>query len=84
HNYGKSYFLESTDKIKSIKIKVIEKGVTETSCDIVEIKDLERAHWLSKLVTFSATQEDIVKRAEECKLPLVIRALLAVERHQWL
>ncbi|MGL9758429.1 MAG: AAA family ATPase [Wolbachia sp.] len=72
HDYENSRFLKSTDKIKSIEIKGIEEGVTEKSSDIVEIKDLERAHWLGKLVAFSATQEDIVKRAEECKLPLVI------------
>ncbi|MFP3023977.1 MAG: UvrD-helicase domain-containing protein [Wolbachia sp.] len=72
HDYEKSHFLQSTEKTKNIEIKVTEEGVTEKSSDVVEIKDLERAHWLGKLVTFSATQEDIVKRAEECELPLVI------------
>ncbi|WP_250296688.1 ankyrin repeat domain-containing protein [Wolbachia endosymbiont of Oedothorax gibbosus] len=75
HDYENSRFLKSTDKTKSIEIKETEEGIIEKSSDNVhnvEIKDLERAHWLGKLVTFGATQEDIVKRAEECRLPLII------------
>ncbi|MGL9726244.1 MAG: hypothetical protein ACR5KV_06595 [Wolbachia sp.] len=51
-------------------MKVAEEEVTEASCDTVEIKDLERAHWLGKLVTFSVIQEDVVESHED--LPLVI------------
>ncbi|MFP3022100.1 MAG: AAA family ATPase [Wolbachia sp.] len=72
HDYENSCFLKSTDKIRSIEIKEIEEGATKKSSVTVEIKDLERLHWLGKPVTFSETQENIVKRVEDCKLPLVI------------
>ncbi|KAG8174186.1 hypothetical protein JTE90_005905 [Oedothorax gibbosus] len=75
HDYENSRFLKSTDKTKSIEIKETEEGIIEKSSDNVhnvEIKDLQRAHWLGKLLTFSATQEGIVKDVENYKLPLVI------------
>uniref|UniRef100_A0AAU7YLK4 Ankyrin repeat domain-containing protein n=2 Tax=unclassified Wolbachia TaxID=2640676 RepID=A0AAU7YLK4_9RICK len=72
HKYRKSVFLDRQDRPEKIEVKGIEEGATKTPLDTVEIKDLGRANWLGKLVTFSATQENIVKRAEECKLPLVV------------
>ncbi|WP_353283779.1 DEAD/DEAH box helicase family protein [Wolbachia endosymbiont (group A) of Lypha dubia] len=72
HDYENSRFLKSTDKTKSIEIKETEEEAIEKSSDIVEVKDLERANWLGKLVTFSETQEGIIKRTEECRLPLII------------
>ncbi|MDR1139074.1 MAG: ankyrin repeat domain-containing protein [Rickettsiales bacterium] len=72
HDYHKSKFLTNKEKIKNIKI--IDQNSKEVSdnADTVEIKDVQRAHWLGKLVTFSATQEDIVESAGRCELPLVI------------
>ncbi|MGL9688732.1 MAG: DEAD/DEAH box helicase family protein [Wolbachia sp.] len=78
HDYKNSSFLESKDKTKDIEIeemKVTEEGVIARSSDnldTVEIKDVQRAHWLGKLVTFSATQKDIVESAGRYELPLVI------------
>ncbi|MGL9763000.1 MAG: DEAD/DEAH box helicase family protein [Wolbachia sp.] len=78
HDYENSSFLGSKDKTKDIEIeemKVTEEGVIARSSDnvdTVEINDVQRAHWLGKLVTFSATQEDIVESAGRCELPLVI------------
>ncbi|WCR59763.1 MAG: hypothetical protein PG978_001211 [Wolbachia endosymbiont of Ctenocephalides felis wCfeF] len=72
HDYHKSNFL--TKKIKNQEIEIIDKNSKDVSdnADIVGLEDASQVHLLGKLVTFSATQEEIIKRIGECKLPLVI------------
>lgn len=66
HDYHKSKFLTSKEKIKNIKI--IDQSSKEVS-DTPEIKDTPQVCWLDKFITLSTTQEDIVENKD---LPLII------------
>uniref|UniRef100_UPI002FD312CF DEAD/DEAH box helicase family protein n=1 Tax=Wolbachia endosymbiont of Pentidionis agamae TaxID=3110435 RepID=UPI002FD312CF len=69
HDYQKSKFLRSREKIKNIEIK---NPYLASSPEEVELKDYPQISWLGKFITFSTTQKEIVEMVEECKFPLVV------------
>ncbi|GHM58477.1 MAG: hypothetical protein sL5_06330 [Candidatus Mesenet longicola] len=73
HQYDKSKFLTQKEKIENIKIlsednkEVCDNDNTECK---VEVVNAPQVPWLGKFITFSATQEEIVKSTDD--LPLVV------------